>query len=376
MNIAFLTSGHLPYDDRIYYHMAMTLAGCNHNILIISSKADKIDKDGNISIDCFNGENLSKRNKITAFREHLETFNPDISICSEPLPIIAAKHYRKRTGKEIKIIYDITEWYPAARFLKEYHPMARWFGFLKLMFLNIYACLSVDDFIFGEWYKAKPFRFMFPFTHQIFVPYYPELKFIDHKDPSFSGKTLKLSYSGEISIEKGFGSFIKVANGLSAVYPDLTLEVKMIAWYGSDKDREECESLINNIKRNISVSFPGKQEFTDFTRSINDTDIFLDLRKVNFENNYSLPIKLFYYAAMGRPVIISDLKAVRREVEIEKFGFTVNPDDTEGIIKIISGYFNNPGLYREHCINAKRLAEEKYNWGKVTPEFLSFIESV
>ena len=134
--------------------------------------------------------------------------------------------------------------------------------------------------------------------------------------------------------------------------------------------------LLHNIKRNISVSFPGKQEFTDFTGSINDTDIFLDLRKVNFENNYSLPIKLFYYAALGRPVIISDLKAVRRDVEIQKFGFVVNPEDTGEIIKIITGYFNNPGLYLEHCNNARRLAEEEYNWGKVTAEFLSFIESV
>jgi len=376
MKIVFLTSGHFPYDDRIYYHMAITLAGSGHNVLIISSKADTIDKDGNISINSFNGQNLSKREKIASFRERLDTFNPDISICSEPLPIIAAKQYRKRAGKKIKIIYDITEWYPAARFLKEYYSMGRWFGFLKLMFLNVYACLSVDAFIFGERYKSRPYRFMFPFTPQILLSYYPDLKYIDPKDPAFSDKILRLSYSGEISIEKGFGSFMRVADGLSALYPNLAIEVKMVAWYVSDKDREECEPLINNAKGNITISFPGKQIFTDFTSRINDTDIFLDLRKADFENNYSLPIKLFYYAALGRPVIISDLKAVRRDAEIEKFGFVVNPKDTGEIIKILTGYFNNPGLYMEHCINARRLSDEKYNWGKVSPEFLSFIESV
>lgn len=375
MNIAFLTSGHFPYDDRIYYHMAITLAESGHNVLIVSSKIETIEKDGNISINSFNGENLSKPGKIAAFRVRLAKFNPDLSVCSEPLPIIAAKQYRKRAGKEIKIIYDITEWYPAARFLKEYHPMVRWFGFLKLMSLNIYACLSVSAFIFGEWYKAKPYRFMFPFTQHINIPYYPDQKYIYHKDSSFSDKKLRLSYSGEISIKKGFGSFMKVVNGLSALFPNLVIEIKMSAWYVSDKDREECESLINNVNRNISILFPGKQEFIDFTGSINDTDIFLELRKVTFENNYSLPIKLYYYAALGRPVIISDLKAVCRDVEIQKFGFVVNPEDTGKIIKIITGYFNNPGLYMEHCKNARRLAEEKYNWGKVAPEFVSFIES-
>ena len=53
-----------------------------------------------------------------------------------------------------------------------------------------------------------------------------------------------MSYSGEISIEKGFGSFMRVADGLSALYPNLAIEVKMVAWYGSEKDREECEFLI------------------------------------------------------------------------------------------------------------------------------------
>jgi glycosyltransferase involved in cell wall biosynthesis len=217
---------------------------------------------------------------------------------------------------------------------------------------------------------------MFPFTQHINIPYYPDQKYIYHKGSSFSDKKLRLSYSGEISIKKGFSSFMKVANGLSVLFPNLVIEIKMSAWYVSDKDREECESLINNVNRNISILFPGKQEFTDFTGSINDTDIFLELRKVTFENNYSLPIKLFYYAALGRPVIISDLKAVCRDVEIQKFGFVVNPEDTGKIIKIITDYFNNAGLYMEHCKNARRLAEEKYNWEKVAPEFLSFIESV
>ncbi len=75
-------------------------------------------------------------------------------------------------------------------------------------------------------------------------------------------------------------------------------------------------------------------------------------------------------------MIISNLKAVRRDVEIDKFGFLVNPEDTEGIIRYISNYIKNPDLYNDHCRNARRLAEKEYNWGKVSPVLLSFIESV
>jgi glycosyltransferase involved in cell wall biosynthesis len=76
---------------------------------------------------------------------------------------------------------------------------------------------------------------------------------------------------------------------------------------------------------------------------------------------------------MGRPVIISDLKAIRKETEINKFGFLVKPQDSESIVQIISGYLNDQDLYYQHCKNARVLAEEFYNWEKIEPQFINFI---
>ncbi len=375
MNISFLTSGHFPFDDRIFYHLGMSLSENGYKVLIISSKAEIHEELANVSINSFDGEKLRKKDKITGFNQRLEKFCPDLIICSEPLPVIAAKKYRRKNRKGLNIIYDITEWYPSARFLKEYSTKLKWLGFLKLLFSNVYASYFADAFIFGESYKSKPYRLFFPFTPFKIITYYPDLKYVSYKAPSFSGKKLRFSFSGEISIEKGFRNFLNVVYGLSERNRDLEIEVKMAAWYGSENDRRECESLIRRDIENITFYFAGKQNFKDFTGTINETDIFLDLRKINFENNNSLPIKLFYYAALGRPVIFSDLKAVRRDVEIEKFGFLVKPENTEKIISIISHYLKSTELYNEHCINARREAEEKYNWRKITPDFLSFIES-
>jgi glycosyltransferase involved in cell wall biosynthesis len=375
MNIAFMTSGHNPFDDRIYYHLGMTLSENGHKVLIISSKENIIKEDNNISVDSFDGQNLSKKDKITLFKDRIEKFSPDITICSEPLPIFAARSYRRKNRKNLSVIYDITEWYPSARFLKEYNIPFRWLGFLKLLLFNLYASFFADAFIFGELYKSKPYRLLFPFTPYRLITYYPDLKYVSYVNPSFSANKLRISYSGEISIEKGFGNLIKVLNRLSELFSDLEIEVKMVAWYLSEKDRSECEHLIRSASKNIRFSFPGKQNFVDFTYKINETDIFVDLREITCENNYSLPIKLFYYAALGRPVIISNLISVRRDVEIKKFGFTVNPENPDIIVKLISDYLKNPDLYREHCENARRLAEEKYNWKKIAPEFLSFINS-
>ena len=376
MNIAFLTSGHLPFDDRIYYHMAMTLAEEGHNILIISSRQEIIEVSGRISINSFYDNGHSKKDKITSFSDRLEAFTPDIAICSEPLPLIAAKRYRRKASSNLRIVYDITEWYPSGRFLGEYRSVFRLYGFVKLLLINISASLFADAFIFGEYYKSKPYRFLFPFSPGRFITYYPDLKYVDFKESSLPDEKLRLSYSGEISIDKGFGYFMKVVNGLADMYPYLEIEVRLVAWYGSEKDTTECEPLLKNDSNNITIYFAGRQKYSDFTGQINETDIFLDLRKVTFENNHSLPIKLFYYAALGRPVIFSDLKAVRRDVEVEKFGFLTDPGNAEGIILLISNYLKDPCLYKRHCENARALAIEKYNWSKISPEFLNFIESV
>jgi|WetSurMetagenome_2_1015567.scaffolds.fasta_scaffold00018_25 glycosyltransferase involved in cell wall biosynthesis len=374
MNIAFITSGHLSYDDRIYYHLAATLSEKGHKILIISSKEELSVSGGNILINSFQGECLSKRNKINEFISRLNEFGPDVAICSEPLPVLAAKRCR-RAATGMRVIYDITEWYPSARFLKEYHPSFRWAGFLVQFFLNLYACILTDAFLFGEYYKAKPYRLFFPFKTFTYITYYPGLKYISYREPSLSENKIRLSYSGELCSEKGFDCFARVVNRLADKYKSRTIEVKLITWPVPGPEWEKCRLLISNVGKNVKYIFRERVPFPDFTREINETDIFLDLRKITFENNHSLPIKLFCYAALGRPIIISGLKAVKRDVEINKFGYIVNPGNTDRITDLISGYIDDPVKYLEHCKNARALSLDKYNWDRIAPEFVRFIES-
>lgn len=376
MNIALLTSGHFPDDDRIYWHMAVTLSESGHKVLIVSSKTKKNEERGNIVTDSFDGETQSKRDKIMGFTGRLAAFNPETAVCSEPLPVIAARKYSRNRGSSLKIIYDITEWYPSGRFLKAYPPPLKWFGFLRLLMANIIACIHADGFIFGEWYKSRPYRLLFPLKPYRFVTYYPDLKFIRRLEPSMPDKKLRLSYSGEISSDKGFFNFMRVVNALADKYKDLSIEVKLIAWFEPGTSMEKFETCIASAGKNVIISRLEKQELPDFAGAINDTDIFFELRHITFENNYGLPIKLFLYAALGRPVIISDLKAIRHDVDIDDFGYRVNPDNTAQILKIIDFYLADKEKYMTYCKNARMLSEKKYNWSIIAPEFLGFIDSL
>ena len=375
MNILFLTSGHDPMDDRIFYHMARSLHNHKHNVQIISSKLNQAEDIEGISLNCFAGDKYSKKNKIYQFVSRMSLFKPDAIICSEPLAVLSARKYSKKQPGRVRIIYDITEWYPSKKNLSVYKYLFRWFFFLKLLFFNIWVTRFADSFIFGEWYKSRPYRLIFPRKPFIFISYFPNPVYIPGCQPVLKKGKLSLSYSGRISTEKGYGNFFKVLQKISELRPDLKIDVNIIGWYECDKDKNECESLFNFKNPNISIMRYKRQDFKNFIDLIKDTDIFLDLRSTDFENQHCLPIKLFYYAHLGRPVIFSDLKAIRKEVDIEKFGFLADPEDYNRIVKILSDYLQNETVYYQHCRNAHNMALNEYNWQKIESLFLNFIST-
>lgn len=376
MNISFLTSSHLPNDDRIFYHMAKSLYENGNKVEIVSSKISRNEITGGIKLTCFAGDNLSKRTKIRKFTEVLLESAPETIICSEPLTVLAAERHSKKHPGKIKIIYDITEWYPSKKNLEVYNFPFRWYYFIKLLIFNLWVSKYADAFIFGEWYKGRPYRFLFPRKPYKYISYYPDLKYINHNPPDLKEGKLRLSYSGKISTEKGYKNFIDVLKKLYEIQNGITIEVKLIGWYENAMDKEEFEKQLSSLSKDIILKIFEKQDFKSYIELIKDTDIFLDLRTDDFENQRCLPIKLFYYAALGRPVIYSDLKAIRKEVDIDKFGFLAKPTDTENIAKLILHYLKDRELYFRHCSNARYLAEKDYNWQKRESEFIKFVTSI
>ena len=351
--------------------MATSLHACGHNIEIVSSRSELNEVTDAIKLNCFDGENLPKREKTKQFIQRLSGFKPRVVICSEPLPVYAAHKYSQSQKEKTRIIYDITEWYPSKKNLRHHNYSVKWFVYLKLLTFNIWASWLADSFIFGEWYKSRPYRILFPDKPYIFTSYYPDLKYITHTPPYIEKGTLRLSYSGKISSDKGFGYFLDTVNLLSERVHDLRIEIKIIGWY-----EKSCENINTDFKLlqndSISIIKYDRQPFADYIDLIKDTDIFIDLRNINTDD-HSLPIKLFYYAALCRPVIFSDLKAIRKEIDISSFGYLVNPENTEDIVSILIEYLNNHDRYYSHCKSARQTSEERYNWKYIEQQFINFI---
>jgi glycosyltransferase involved in cell wall biosynthesis len=373
-NIAFVTTSHSPFDDRIYFHLANTLAENNYQVTIIASTEDTIETRNTIKVTGFNGKAFPKRQKIEKIIRLLEEDGPGLIICSEPLATIASNKYRKTSNRKIKIIYDVTEWYPSKKHLTGFNGISKIGRFFALLFLNTIASFNVDGFIFGEYYKKLPYKFLFPFRKSETVGYFPDLKYIDFKLTHLH-EGICLCYTGKLTAEKGIFNFLNVIKLLNALKPELHIKIKIIGYFANKAEEENFNTTVKSLK-NISLEFLPLQDFEKLSTLLHNVDIFFDLRKTDFENQHCLPIKLFYYAACGRPVIYSNLRAIRKEVDISSFGHLVNPSHSDEIAKIVLNYSENKAYHLERCLNGRKFAQTNHNWDVTKPLFLKFIENI
>lgn len=369
--VLFLTTSHSYNDDRIFYHQAKALRDNGYEVKICSLYADYKGIIDGIEIESYAVLEESIEKKIETFRKVCDAFQPDSIICSEPLAVVAAKNLVKE--KRISCIYDVTEWYPSISMLEKYKFPVSIFHAIKFFLIQLYVGWLSTHFIFGEATKRFPLAYFFWFKKQMILPYYPDPEYIKEniKEP-VSGE-ITLCYTGQISKEKGIGNFFEAADKARQKAPMLKISILIVGSSPHESDRAYFSKLLENYSfTDIEIRKPTS--FEKFTEVFADADLCFDLREINFENNHSLPIKLFYFMGAGKPVIYSNLKGIRKHMGSLSFGYLVNPQDADAVAELIINYAENQELYHTHALNAKKEFKEKYNWGLIKNSFVDFVK--
>jgi glycosyltransferase involved in cell wall biosynthesis len=368
MKIIFVLTFHLPEDERVWYHQAAALKDCGHEVFIISSK---IEKSNLSNVTCFNDAGLPKRMVINKIKNILCDLKPEITICDNPISVVASRKYKRFNKEKTTIIYDVTERYPSSLQLKNINIFKKIIKFIALTFLSFLAGCFVDKFIFGEYYKSLFFRVLLPFKNYIYLPYFTNVEFVKRYPVQDISKRCELFYSGNLTTISGFEQVLKVAERCAEKIPETKFVLKIIS--SQNFDIEKVDKT-----KNVEIQFLKQLPFLDFCEEIGKSDIFLDLRKTNFRKKRSLPIKIFYYLAAGRPVIYSELKSVKKffpKNELNNFGALVNQNYTEKIVEIIENYINNRDFYNKCCNFSYELASNKYHWNNIKGIFVDFINN-
>lgn len=369
--IAILTSGHSPFDDRIFWKFGLSLS-LKYEVYIISSLLEIETSRHGIHIIGFTNF-LNKKEKIAGFRDYILKINPDIIICAQPLTIFAARDTLK-LNKNCKIIYDVTEWYPENVAFK-FKLTKRIFSYLILFISNIILSNLCNMIIVGELSKLKRYKVIAPFKNKIVIGYYPVLKYFNYSPPVLRNKIITLCYAGVITFERGIMQLYNAARLLSVKRPELKVELIIAGRFSYSDEEIKFNQLISN-QNEINVIFKKWTDYDKISSLIQDADICFDLRNRNFIYRNSLPIKIFEYMACGKPFIYSDIKPIRKELNKIECGFFVNPDNLNEIVSKIEMYLDNNDLFLKHSKTGRTAIEQEMNWEKESIKLFHLVEKI
>ncbi len=372
--IAIITSGHSPFDERIFWKFALSLSKNNYSVHIICSTQEINKNDESISINGFDDKNINKWNKITKFIQLLKTFSPEIVICCEPLPILPAFLFRIIYKRKCKIISDITEWYPENVAFK-YSGVKKYLIYSFLYLTNIFLTNLAGALIIGEKTKERRYNFISPFKKKIVIGYYPVLNFFNYNPPNFNGNVLTLCYAGLVNFDRGILQLLEVAKLLSERHNEIKIKVKILGNFSNDKEERIFNELTPNYPE-IIIEKLKRTDYKNISQLIKDADICFDLRVRNFIYNNSLPIKIFEYMACGKPFIFSDIKPIKEELGQINCGFLVNPNDNQNILNKIELYLDDKELLLRHSQNGRSIIENDKNWDKESEKLIRFLDQL
>lgn len=358
-NISLITSGHSPFDERIFYKFGLTLLNAGYNVSVIASTKQLNDTIEGIKVYGFDGADFPKSKKLVRFNELLKVTLPALTICSEPLTIIAALKYKKH-NPELKIIYDITEWYPHQNMLNQFSGLKRVLYNLIYTAFNIYVSNRANLLIIGEELKVKPYKYFAPLKKKEIISYYPSKKYFQFTPPPYDGKTFTICCTGIISQERGFPRFIQLIKLIAKEIPDKLFNVKIIGPFENEKLRELMNSL--SAFNNILIDYKVWVNYKNFAIELKSVDLCVDLRDKNKVYNKSLPIKVFDYIACDKPVIYTKLDSLKDFTELNKCGTFIGNENLETALIKIKEYLNSPDVLNSESLYARKLFEEKYNW--------------
>jgi len=155
--------------------------------------------------------------------------------------------------------------------------------------------------------------------------------------------------------------------------PMLSKDIKMAFIGGEELEIKEYKNLANRFNVSAQCVFIGYQPRLRAIKYIKAMDtLVIPFPNVPHYAFYASPLKLFEYMASGRPIIASDLPALR-EVLNDQNALFFKPEDTDDLARAVKTLKSSQML--GYHLSQQALADVKqYTWTKRAEKILKFIE--
>ena len=367
--VAIVSTGHPPFDERIFNKIGNSLVKFGYDVSVIVTTED-INKEIN-SIK-FIGIDLTKkgsfRNKFTFIIKELKNINPDLIINCEPVPVLISYFFSliQKNKRRAKIIYDVTEWYPENIYLKS-KGLKKIFLFVVGHSINFFATNFADYLFIGEETKVTRYRMYAPKKKFSIISYYPVLDYYKSSTRKVKNKEIIFGYSGVISVSRGLKIFYDVLKELISKFSNYKFGFVIVGRFENPNE----EIYLKKFKElGTEFNYFPWTDYEIFSKHLEPVHICLDIRPPNKIYERSLPIKIFDYMALGKCIIASNYEPIKNVFEIANCGILVNPKDFDEIISKTIELINEPEKIFNYGLNARISAERLFNWKICEEELL------
>jgi glycosyltransferase involved in cell wall biosynthesis len=155
---------------------------------------------------------------------------------------------------------------------------------------------------------------------------------------------------------------------------ELKKEIDNILFLVAGKENRafSMKRMIERLRIEKYVEYVGWVSLDKLSSYIAASHICLFVpRADNLEINNTIATKIYQYAAMGKPVIVSEAGMMREFVENNAIGFSTRYGDIKGFCEVVKRIYGHPEIAGDISKRAIRIAGE-YTWENTSRDFLEF----
>jgi len=174
------------------------------------------------------------------------------------------------------------------------------------------------------------------------------------ESPAVQGK-FKMCYHGTITKRLGIDLAIQAIKRMEGKIPSFEFHI-----FGGGDGKEECLALAESLELQKCVNFRGSFAFEKLMPMIAGMDLGIIPNRNNQATELMLPVKMLEYMAMGIPVVVPRLRAIRYYFSDEMV-FFYDSEDIESLSNTILMAYNDRALRMDKANKARKFFD-MYGW--------------
>lgn len=290
----------------------------------------------------------------------------EIFHCNDLYALPPAYIIKKFFNKDVKIVYDCHEHETEAGvYLGK--PLLKWLAkiFERKMIKAVDSVITVSDSIAQDYVRLYQIKKPHLVMNCPNYKRYRSFNLFREKFNIGEDKTLFL-FQGEYLQGRGVEKLIEIFKELEKVNESLAL---ILLVYG-----EEIEELKEKIKDSGNIFWHDKVSKDIYMNYVASADwgIYL-MENICKNHDYALPNKLFDYIMANLPVVVSDLKEMKKFVDENKIGYAIDSKDTDAVIELLKGVIKETKKEFEKPLG---IVAKKYSWEEQEKVLLKIYNSL